>query len=174
MSQESIATNEVAVEMTVKKEPRQNAKASVPVQTIIESLKSTADDIGQVSELTSEEKLLVAEFFKSLLKMMQPLASSIPVDISVVQNFGDVTQAHIDPTGHLALLFDDGHLELKNLEENRNRDLMITVVEDVLPRFKNLTGAQKRKIENRIKFLTTVTKEMQKISETVSALEANP
>ena len=174
MSQESIATNEVAVEMTVKKEPRQNAKALVPVQTIIESLKSTADDIGQVSELTSEEKLLVAEFFKSLLKMMQPLASSIPVDISVVQDFGDVTQAHIDPTGHLVLLFDDGHLELKNLEENRNRDLMIAVVEDVLPRFKNLTGAQKRKIENRIKFLTTVTKEMQKISETVSALEANP
>jgi len=174
MSQESIATNEVAVEMTVKKEPRQNAKALVPVQTIIESLKSTADDIGQVSELTSEEKLLVAEFFKSLLKMMQPLASSIPVDISVVQDFGDVTQAHIDPTGHLVLLFDDGHLELKNLEENRNRDLMIAVVEDVLPRFKNLTGAQKRKIENRIKFLTTVTKEMQKISETISALEANP
>ena len=166
--------NEAAAQIAVKKEPRQNSKPSVPVQTIIESLKSAADDIGQVSELTSEEKLLVAEFFKSLLKMMQPLTSAVPINISVVQDLGAVTQAHVDPTGHLALLFEDGHLELKNLEESRNRDLMITVVEDVLPRFKNLTSAHKRKIENRIKFLSTVTKEMQKISETLSALATNP
>jgi len=165
--------NEVA-EITIKKEPRQNAKTSVSVQTIIESLKSAADDIGQVNELTSEEKLLVAEFFKSLLKMMQPLTSAVPVNISVVQDFGAVTQAHVDPTGHLTLLFEDGHLELKNLEESRNRDLMIAVVEDILPKFKSLTSVHKRKIENRIKFLSTVTKEMQKISETLSALETNP
>lgn len=165
--------NEPIAEITLKKEPKQ-AKTSVSVQTIVESLKGAADDIGQVNELTSEEKLLVAEFFKSLLKMMQPLTPSVPINIAVVQDFGAVTQAHVDPTGHLTLLFEDGHLELKNLEESRNRDLMISVVEDVLPKFKSLTSVHKRKIENRIKFLSTVTKEMQKISETLSTLENNP
>jgi len=35
---------------------------------------------------------------------------------------GDVVQAHIDPTGYLILQFEDSHLELKDLSEEKNRD----------------------------------------------------
>jgi len=112
---------------------------------------------------------LVSEFFKSLLELMQPLASALPVTLTLLQqNDPSVTQAYVDPTGHLVLLHEDGQMELKNLIEEKNRNLMITVVEDIIPKFKNLTSAEKRKLENRIKFLSSVTKEMQRISETLS------
>lgn len=145
-------------------------KKQVNLQEIVDSLKSTADDIGQISELSSEEKILVSQFFSSLLKLMQPLAPSIQVSQTALPaQVGDVAQANIDPTGHLVLQYPDGHVELKNLSDEKNRDLMMAVVGDVVPKFKNLTSNQKRKLENRIKLLSSVTKEIQKSSEALSA-----
>jgi hypothetical protein len=154
-------------------EPKPNNEAEMSIQELAIALKSMADDVGQISELASEEKLLVAEFFASLLKLMQPLATAMPVSTVVLPaEVGNVSQAYIDPTGHLALMYEDGHMELKNLTEERNRDLMIMVVKDVMPKFKSLTSIQKRKIEERIKFLSAVTNEIQKISGALTALEA--
>jgi hypothetical protein len=145
-------------------------KKQVNLQEIVDSLKSTADDIGQISELSSEEKILVSQFFSSLLKLMQPLTTSIQVSQTALPaQVGDVVQANIDPTGHLVLQYPDGHVELKNLSEEKNRDLMMAVVGDVVPKFKTLTSNQKRKLENRIKLLSSVTKEIQKSSEALSA-----
>jgi len=59
--------------------------------------------------------------------------------------------------------------DIKDLSDEENRDLMMSVVSDILPKFKNLTTFQKRKLENRIKFLSTVTKEIQKSAEALSA-----
>jgi type III secretory pathway component EscS len=69
----------------------------------------------------------------------------------------------------LVLQFEDGHLELKDLSEEKNRDIMMAVVGDIVPKFKSLTSMQKRKLENRIKLLSSVTKEIQKSSEALSA-----
>jgi hypothetical protein len=101
---------------------------------------------------------------------MQPLAPSIALSQTALPaQVGDVTQAYIDPTGHLVLHFEDGHVELKNLSEEKNREIMMAVVGNVVPKFKNLTSLQKRKIENRIKLLSNITKEIQKSSEALSA-----
>jgi hypothetical protein len=144
-------------------------KAQISIQELIDSLKTVADDVGQISELTSEEKLLVAEFFSSLLKLMQPWATAIPVSLSALPSeMANVLQANIDPTGHLAVSFQDGRFELINLNEPKNRDLMLAILEDVLPKFKLLSGSQKRKIENRIAFLSQITKEIQKIAAALS------
>jgi hypothetical protein len=164
-------------EAVIKPEPAEIAastqaekKKQISIQELVESLKSTADDIGQISELTSEEKILVSQFFTSLLKLMQPLAPSIVVNqLALPTQVGDVVQAHVDPTGHLLLQFVDNHVELKDLSEEKNRDLMMAVVGDVLPKFKSLTSMQKRKLENRIKLLSTVTNEIQKSSDALSA-----
>jgi hypothetical protein len=100
---------------------------------------------------------------------MQPLASSIVVNQTALPaQLGDVIQAHIDPTGHLVLQFDNNHIELKDLRDEKNRDIMMAVVVDVMPKFKSLTSAQKNKLENRIKLLSSVTKEIQKSSEALS------
>jgi len=170
MTQEAIV-KQVPVEMLPSTALKPTAKEKqFSIQEVVESLKSTADDIGQISELSSEEKILVAQFFSSLLKLMQPLASSIAVTQSALPSqFGDVVQAHIDPTGHLILMFEDGHLELKDLSEEKNRDLMTAVIGEVMPKFKSLTSKQKLKLENRIKLLSSVTKEIQKSSEALSA-----
>ena len=162
-----------AAQLTVK-ETKPTEKPQMSFQELVDSLKSVADDVGQITELSSEEKNLVAEFLTSLLKLMQPLAPAMSVSVSALPpEVGNVIQAYVDPTGHLALFHDDGHFELKNLAEEQNRELLIIVVKDVMPKFKQLTSAQKRKVESRIKFLTAVTKELQRISGAISNLARN-
>jgi len=170
LTQETVTKPE-PVELSVSQGLKQiEKKKQISIQELVESLKSTADDIGQISELSSEEKILVSQFFLSLFKLMQPLAPSIAVNhLALPAQVGDVVQAHIDPTGHLLLQFEDNHAELQDLSEEKNRDLMMTVIEDVVPKFKNLTSIQKHKLENRIKLLSSVTKEIQKSSEALSA-----
>ena len=170
MTQEVVVKEAPAQIFSLPELKQPEKKKQVSIQELVESLKSTADDIGQISELSSEEKILVAQFFSSLLKLMQPLASSIAVNqLALPAQLSDVVQAHIDPTGHLALIFEDGHFELKDLSEGKNRDLLTAVIGDVMPKFKNLTSQQKRKLENRIILLSSVTKEIQKSSEALSA-----
>jgi hypothetical protein len=172
LSQEN-SIEQRTTEFPINTKNKQSEKAQISISDFADSLRSLADDIGQISELASEEKLLVTEFFTSLLKLMQPLTTAISVSTSALPaDVGNVVQAHVDPTGHIALLHEDGHMELKNLIEERNRDLMILVIKDIMPKFKNLTSAQKNKIENRIKFLSAVTKEIQKISGALSVLKS--
>jgi len=168
---QEVVVKEAPAAILVSQELKQSEKTKqMSIQELVESLKSTADDIGQISELSSEEKILVAQFFSSLLKLMQPLAPSIAVSqLALPAELGDVVQAYIDSTGHLILQFEDGHLELKDLSEEKNRDLMTAVIGDVMPKFKNLTSQQKHKLENRIKLLSSITKEIQKSSEALSA-----
>jgi hypothetical protein len=170
LTQEAVIKQEVPETFTPQDLRQPEKKKQPSIQEVVESLKSTADDIGQISELTSEEKILISQFFTSLLKLMQPLAPSIPVNqLALPDELGSVMAAHVDPTGHLVLQYDDGHVELKDLSEEKNRDLMTIIVGDILPKFKNLTSMQKRKLENRIKFISSVTKEIQKSSEALSA-----
>jgi hypothetical protein len=151
--------------------PRQvEKKKQISTQELVEALKSTADDIGQITELNSEEKILVAQFFSSLLRLMQPLTSSITVSTSSLPpQLGNVEQAHVDPTGHLILLFDENHMELKDLSDEKNRELMMAVIGDIIPKFKSLTSAQRNKLETRIKFISSITREIQKSSDALSA-----
>jgi hypothetical protein len=171
LSQENSAEQKTANLIITKPKPDNDYEMSI--QELATALKSMADDVGQISELASEEKLLVTEFFTLLLKLMQPLTTSMPVSTAALPaEVGNIVQAHIDPTGHLALLHEDGHMELKDLAEERNRDLMIIVIKDVMPKFKSLTSLQKSKIEKRIKFLSAVTNEIQKISGALTSLQA--
>ena len=71
------------------------------------------------------------------------------------------------------IVYQDKHVELKDLTATENRDLMIAVVRDAMPRFKDLTAAQRQKIEARVTFLSAVTKEMQKIANALSAANEN-
>jgi hypothetical protein len=171
LTQEVPVVKEEPQGLFTSQEPKQlEKKRQVSIQELVESLRSTADDIGQISELTSEEKILVTQFFSSLLKLMQPLSTSIAVDQFVLPaGIGDVAKAHIDPTGHLILQFQDNHVELEDLSEEKNRDLMMAVIEDIMPKFKGLASMRKRKLENRIKLLSSLTKEIQKSSDALSA-----
>ena len=157
------------VQLAVKGEPKQTEPGQVSLQELLDSLKSLQDDIGQICELASEEKRVVAVFFESLLMLMQPLAKTMQVSPAALpEEMGNVVQANIDPTGRLMIVYQDGQVELRDLSEETQRDLMVRVIKDVMPKFKQLTSAQRRKVEDRINFLSSVTREMQKISKAFS------
>ena len=122
-------------------EPNIVTRKSVNVEEIVESFKCVGEDIEQIGRLNSEEKLLVAEFLEWLLKHMSPLASSIEVSKSVLPiKLGAVSQAFIDPTGHLTLTFEDGYQELLDLSEIKYRDLLMAVIDDFMVKFNTLTS----------------------------------
>ena len=152
-----------------KDQPKQSKQAAITIEELIESLKSVQDDIGQICELTSEEETLVTEFFESLIKLIQPLATTIQVSTEALPDeMGDIARASLDPTGQLMVQYRDGRMVIKNLLEEENRDLMTTVLEDVLPKLKQIFSTRREKIEGRMKFLSAVTKEIQKMSRAFS------
>jgi hypothetical protein len=172
MSHETNAPKEVA-KLSFEERLGETGSIQMPVQGLVDSLRSIQEDIGQICELASEEQSFVAAFFASFSDLMAPLTNTLPVSRRAIsKHAGNISQAHIDSTGHLIILYDDGKAELKDLSGEANRDLMISVIEDVMPKFKQLTTNYRQKIEKRIEFLSVVTRELQKISKFFSAATA--
>jgi len=168
LSLDNLTSETPTLPVQVQAVPAENKQKQI--QEILDSLRSLADEIGQINELTSEEKLVVAQFFSSLLKLMKPYTSAIAVTPSALPpEFGNPTQGYIVPTGHLAATFSDGNFKLIDLADSKNLDFLISIIPDLMPKLKTLISAQKSKIENRIAFLSIVTKEMQRSSDSLSA-----
>ena len=129
--------------MTRKKSPAKqkslDKKRSI-VEDVLDSLRIVGDDVEQIVKLTSEEKLLVAELLSSLKRAPQQMFS-IPVSTSGLPfRAGAFTQAHIDSAGHLILASEEGNMEVMDLSETKNRDLMMAVVGDIVPKFKDFAS----------------------------------
>ncbi len=102
---------------------------------------------------------------------MQPLAKTIPVDPSALpEEMGDVESANIVPRGELIVLYPDGRMESIDLSDDVNRDLLIDVIRDVMPKFKVLFSELRDKIETRMGFLASITGELQNIAEAFSSI----
>ncbi|UCH57031.1 MAG: hypothetical protein JSV18_06760 [Candidatus Bathyarchaeota archaeon] len=135
-------------------------------EEVVQTLRRLREDVGQISELSSEEGNIVAAFSLAFLKLMEPLTKALPVDASVLPpEMGLVERANVVPKGDLVVLLEDGRMESIDLKETENRDLLITVVSDVMPRFNRLISQRRNKIEKRIDFLSSVTKELQTIAD---------
>jgi hypothetical protein len=129
--------------MTRKKSPtkskRSNKKSRI-VEDIVESLRSIGDDVEQIVKLTSEEKRLVKKLLSTLKRAPQQMFS-IPVSTSNLPfRTGAFTEAHIDSKGHLTLVSQNGNLEVMDLSDARNRELMMLVVGDIVPKFKDFAS----------------------------------
>jgi hypothetical protein len=137
-------------------------------EEVVETLRRLREDVGQISELSAEEENIVAAFALAFLKLMDPLTKALPVDVSVLpRKLGLVERANVVPKGDLVLLYMDSRMESIDLTERDNRDLLITVVSDVMPRFNNIIFQRRNKIEKRITFLSSVTKELQTIADSI-------
>ncbi len=116
-------------------------KKQISLDEIVESFDSVTQDIVQIGKLATEEKTVFAQFLESLKNHLEPLCRPVEVSTSIVPiDLGVVNQAHIKCTGHLELTFVDGHNDLVDLGEPRNRDLMMAVIDDVMPKFEALIG----------------------------------
>ena len=137
----------------------------------MKTLKALREDVGQISELGAEEGNIVMAFSLSLLKLMEPLTKTLPVDVSILpRELGGIERANVVPTGELVVLFEDGRMESMDLTEPKNRDLLVDVVSDVMSKFNDLIAERRSKIEERIAFLSEVTKELQTISDALAAV----
>ena len=146
-------------------------RVAVPASpdAVVETLRRLREDVGQISELSSEERSIVAAFSLAFLKLMEPLTKALPVDAQVLPpELGAVEKANVLPKGDLVVLHRDGRMESVDLTDAENRDLLVTVVSDALPRFNALVAQRRSKIENRINFLSSVTKELQSIADSLA------
>ncbi|KON29860.1 hypothetical protein AC482_05410 [miscellaneous Crenarchaeota group-15 archaeon DG-45] len=143
--------------------------ALASLEEIVSALRRVREDVGQISELSSEEGKLVEAFSLALLKLMTPLAKSIPVDPSALPGeLGEVERANINPKGELIVLYRDGGMEAIDLRSAENRDLLVEVAKEVIPRFTGLISERRERIERRMGFLAAVTRELQNIAEALS------
>ncbi len=147
-------------------------KVSLPSpEDVIATLKKLRGDVGQIYEISSEEENIVVAFSLAFLKLMESLTRSLPVDVEILQGqLRNAERANILPKGELVVLFRDSRMESMDLTKPENRDLLVDVVSDVLPKFNDLIGERRGRIEKRISFLADVTKELQSIADSVTAV----
>jgi len=69
------------------------------------------------------------------------------------------------PKGELVLMYRDGRMDSLNLALPENRDLMISVVRDVMPRFRAFVARMRERVEGRVAFFSEVTEELQILAE---------
>lgn len=125
-------------EESLSADTKSTEKKEMSITEMVASLKSAGEDIEEINKLTLKEKPLVA-LLATLLKGMQPYTSTIAVSPSVFPvRLGKVTQAHIDTTGQLSLTFENGKQRLLDLNEFQNRDLLIGVINDMIPKFEDV------------------------------------
>ncbi|MFQ5837074.1 MAG: hypothetical protein ACE5HG_04385 [Candidatus Bathyarchaeia archaeon] len=156
------------------KEPQKEKKAIPEMkekspEDHLKTLNDIREQTGQISELTTEENMLVKEFLAALLKIMKPLTRTLPVSIAVLpEEWGKVSQANLDLTGQLLILYPNGRMKSINLTEQRHRELLLKITYDIMPTLKRLVASHRQKIETRVRFMSTITKELQKSAKAFS------
>ena len=164
------AATEAPSEMPIPAVQTPIPKAAMPTSpdVVIETLRRLREDVGQICELSSEEGSIVAAFSLAFLKFMEPLTKALPVDAGILPpELGALEKANVLPKGDLVVLHRDGRMESIDLGDAENRDLLVMVVSDAMPRFNQLIAQRRSKIENRINFLSSVTKELQSIADSL-------
>lgn len=126
---------------------KSGTKKQMSIEEILESFKSVADDIQQISKLFSEESILVTQLL-ALLKHMHQLAPSIEVSTAALPfEVGEAIEARLDSAGNLVLTYADERQELRDLSDFKNRDVMIAVIGDILPKLEDLITKPKENIK---------------------------
>ena len=158
-----------------EEEPRVRAEERQPetdvpgpppsVEEILESMRRLKEDLAYINEISAEEEAIVEAFFVDFLRVMTTLRGALEVDVSILPpELGDSERASVTPKGGLVVLHRDGNMESVDLTAQGNRDLFVTVIFNVLPKIVVLSAEIREKIENRLKYLSKVTKELQKMA----------
>lgn len=119
--------------------PQRTAPKKISVEEIAEAFELVAEDITQIGKLTNEENGLFSAFLKTLKTHLEPLKKPIAVSTKIIPiDVGVVREAYIQANGKLKLTFTDGNMGLLDLSEAKNRDLMLAVIDDVMPKLEAL------------------------------------
>jgi hypothetical protein len=133
-------------------------------------LKEMQENVGQMSELAKEEENLVKEFFNFLLKIMKPFSKTLEISVGSLPEAydGRISRAYLYFTGQLVLVYKNGEVEILNLSDQENHEVLIEISGEIMMKLKTIITSYKSKAEKRVKFLMTVTKELQKVAKVFS------
>jgi hypothetical protein len=147
-------------------DPEKDPRGDEAYEEVINALRIVRENVGQTCELIAEENKIVGAFSQALHGMMLPLAKAIPVDPSALPvEMSDVRSANVIPEGKLLIRREDSRMESINLTDGANRDLLIEIIKDVMPKFSILVSERRERIEGRMSLLASITKELQNIAE---------
>jgi len=130
-------------------------------------LKEMKENAGQISELVTEEENLVKEFFNFVFKILKPFGKTLEIAVSSLpERFdGRINKAYLYLTGQLVLVYKNGEVEVLNLADQENHEVLIEITGEVMMKLKSVINSHRTKTEKRVKFLMSVTKELQKVAE---------
>jgi len=135
-----------------------------------ESLKEMQENAGQISELVKEEENLVTEFFDLMFKILKPFSKTLEISVSSLPEHyrEQISKSYLYLTGQLVLVHTNGELEILNLTDEENHDTLVEITGEIMTKLKTIINTSKSKAEKRVKFLITITKELQKVAKVLS------
>ncbi len=115
-----------------------SSESAVSPEEAVSSLRELRESLGQVSGLTSEEDVAVESFLETLGSISMTI-SRIPLEPSLLPGrLGSVEEARINDEGALIVTTPDGGIETIDLTSFDNRDLLVTVLGDLLEKMRGL------------------------------------
>lgn len=154
----------------------ESSEPPVTIDSTIESGKSNdealdfsreiQENAGQISEILKEEESIITEFFNTLLAILRKFNKSIEIWQSSLPKIHDkkLNKAYLYPDGQLVLVYESAEVELLNLKEQNNRELLVSIMGDIMAGLKAMINSYRASIEKRVKFLLSITKELQKVA----------
>jgi hypothetical protein len=96
------------------------------------------EDIDLIASLLSDEKTVVEDLFGTLLRIVGSIPR-VPLDPGFFEEqLGTVEEAHVSPEGMLVYGLSDGLIGSLDLSEDDKRDLLVKVVEAIIPTLRGI------------------------------------
>lgn len=84
---------------------------------------------------------------------------------SIPRSYGKpVSRAFLYPDGQLVLVHENAEADLLNLKEQGNHEILVAITGEIMMELKALINSFKSNAEKRVKFLLSITKELQKVA----------
>lgn len=108
------------------------------VEETVAPLREMREDIDLIASLLSDEKTVVEDLFGTLLRIVGSIPR-VPLDPGIFEEqMGKVEEAHVSPEGMLVYGLSDGLIGSLDLSEDDKRDLLVKVVEAIIPTLRGI------------------------------------
>jgi hypothetical protein len=115
-----------------------SSEPTVSPEEAVSSLRELRETLGQVSDLASEEDVTVQSILETLGSISVTI-SGIALEPSLLpRRLGSVEDARMNDEGALILTTPDGGIKTVDLTSFDNRDLLVTVLGDLLEKMREL------------------------------------
>jgi hypothetical protein len=113
---------------------------SVPsVEEAFIPLREVKQDLDLIFSLIADERTVVESLFDALIGLTRSLPR-VPVDATILQEIlGGVDRAHVSKGGKLVYTLIDGGVGSVDLSVKESRDLLVKVIEDIVPTIRGIS-----------------------------------